>query len=99
MLSLPQFKVKLEGQGEYLISIINGDQVQWDLARSREKWPDMAEASNLWASYICWVASRRKGNFQEDWNDWLSKVEQVEYLDSDEAKPTRRARGAASSSK
>jgi hypothetical protein len=91
-LGLPQFLVKLEGEGEYIVNVRNGDQVRWDLERAKQKWPDMGSGQSLWASWVCWAASRRQGNFPGTWEEWLDRVLTVEYQETadEKADPTQK---------
>ncbi len=84
----PQFTVTLFGQEPFKVTVSNGDLVRWDMERSKRGWPEMGQAANLWGSYVCFLAARRTGQYNQMWDSWIDEVEEVAFEDNSEADPT-----------
>lgn len=88
-LKTPRVRVYLETDvaGEYLeidVQTDNRDAVQWDFARSRQRWPDGREAPLLWMTYLSWHAIRRTGGpAPADFEEFNKRCVDVEALNRD----------------
>lgn len=80
------------------VQVLNKDLVEWDKERVRHKWPEMAQAPALWATYVAWRAGQRDG-FAKDMTlpqfeaaAWQVKLADDSTVD-DEVDPTLRDPG------
>lgn len=86
----PKFTVQLFKKKPFEVMISNGDLVRWDMDRASRGWPEMGSASNLWGSYVCFLASRRTGKYNMTWENWIDDVENIEFISTEDVDPTEK---------
>jgi hypothetical protein len=98
--SMPRFEVKLMGREAFEVTITQGAQVRYDEERLVRQWPPMEEAQTLWATFVAWASSVRRGLVEDGmpFDVFRDDLEELTYLAAAEAPPTRSGRGGGSRS-
>lgn len=91
-------RVYLDGHEPYEVSTRLVDHNQWDTTRARHKWPSTQDAPITWLGFMAWAASRRTGQSDLTWEEFLAACEAVENVDGEDVEditPTIAAPGLA----
>lgn len=76
--------------GEVLdLRVANPDMVRWDMTAAKHKWPSMADAPMLWATFVTWRAATREGLYTDTFDKWRDEdALDVDLQEAERADPT-----------
>jgi hypothetical protein len=85
-LQTPRVLVIREGYDDLEIQTANPDMVLWDRTRYKHKWPPVAEAPMIWATFISWAAARRTGAIPPEYTyeTWEAEALEVRILNTED---------------
>lgn len=71
-----------DGYDDLEIQTANPDMVLWDRTRFKHKWPPVADAPILWATFITWAGARRTGAITPEYTyeTWEAETLEVRIL-------------------
>lgn len=90
-------RVVLEEDGgrlrEFQVRVDNRDYLRWDMTAPRQRWGKAADSPFLFATFLCWSAAKRAGEFAGSFEEFQTvcletQAEERDGEDSD-ARPTR----------
>lgn len=77
--------VTLDNNEKYEARVLNPDRVRWDMAATRNGWPNLDKAPFLGMTYLAWACLKREGKYTGTWDDFKDRdcLEVESYEDTD----------------